>query len=88
MGLYTGSGSNHPLLQLVCRDVVVTSAEFALRTSLSNLSLCLLHMPLTLVMWSSGGVVVESESCIFVDATGVISFHFLPSGNIVGNGSH
>ena len=44
--LYTGSGSNHLLLQLyivvmVCRDVVVTSAEFAsfsLRTSPFHMS--------------------------------------------------
>ena len=38
--------------------MVVTSAEFASFKPF----LMLLHMSLTLVMWSSGGVVVESES--------------------------
>ena len=81
--LYTGSGSNHPLLQLynivvmVCRDVVVTSAEFAsfsLRTSPSpSYALDSSHVVFRGVLW------LKVRDCIFVDATGVIiSFHFLP----------
>ena len=67
--------------------MVVISAEFA---SLKPF-LVSLHMSLTLVMWSSGGVVVESErlhlcGCHWSRLDS--SFHFLPSGGILGNGYH
>ena len=65
--------------------VVVTSAEFASFKPF----LMSLHMPLTQVMWSSGVLWLKVRDCIFVDATGVdSSFHFLPSGSILGNGYH